>query len=373
MRTRWERFSASCNRLPRPAHESSDTGARPLSKRAGGVRIAPALAALLIAASSDAAADTKQAGNAAPVTFSKGIRARIENGKLRPAKLVFADRAVTVEQGSIPPLRFAYSDLQVRRGRHYRGGPLFEPRLILEILLGSPSIVMSSAGAAVAAVGGAIAGTTGTMLIVRLINRNRGYWLELHTHRPNRSAYLRLPRKQQLRQALSAELARRIPKELIVRPPDAAPNPQGRYVPAEGDLAPDFMLEDMDGTSWRLSELQGKVVLLNFWATWCGPCREEMPHLENLHRRFAEQGLVVLGVNDETADRARQFLEETGITFPNLHSADGQEFRLYAIDAIPTSLIVDRSGRIRKRFSGFPGERFLAKDIKEALAAAKPK
>ncbi len=341
-----------------------------MSTRSIDYRIALASAALLIAAPCGVG-QTRSRPAGDPVTLSKGIRVRIGDGKLRPAKLVFTDRAVTVEQSSNPPLRFEYGDLHVRRGRHYRGGPLFEPRLILRVVCYNlPGIVIGGAGAAAAVVGGAVAGTTGTTLIFRLIDRNRGYWLELHTHRSDRSAYLRLPGKKQRRQAIFEELARRTPQELIVRPPGAVPNSQWPYVPAEGDPAPDLALEDMDGTPWRLSELQGKVVLLTFWATWCGPCREEMPHLENLHRKFAENGLVVLGLNDEPADRTRKFLQEAGITFPNLHSVDGQEFRLYAIDAIPTSLIVDRRGQIHKRFSGFPGERFLTGAVKGALFQA---
>lgn len=330
------------------------------------------LALLLGAASHDARAETPPARDGQPVVFSSGLRARFGDGKLRPAKLVFTERAVTVEQDSHPPQPFVYSDLHIRRGRHYRGGPIFDKRLILEMLLyGAPWIAVDGLSAVIHQVAIPIAISPGVALVLRIRDRNKGHWLELHTHKPRRNVYLRLPGKKSRREAIYEELARRDTRKLMVRPPGAVPKPRWSYPVAEGDLAPNFALEDMDGSTWRLSELRGKVVLLNFWATWCGPCRQEMPHLEKLHRMFSEEGLVLLGVNEESLSQVREYLDEEGITFPNLHTPDGQVFRQYGVNALPTSLIVDRHGRVHKRIRGFPGERVLTRALEESLFKAR--
>ncbi len=304
-----------------------------------------ALALLLATALPEARADTAQAGDGDPLVFSSGIRARLGDGKLRLATLIFTDRAVTVEQDPYSPLRFEYDDLHIRRGRHHLGVPLLDKRMIIDTLLYNlPWIALDGLEALVYHVAIPIAISPAVVFTLRILSRNKGYWLELRTHQPNQSVYLRLPRKKRRRQAIFEELERRDPKKLMVRPPSAVPEPQWMYPVAEGDLAPDFELQDMDGSSWRLSALRGKVVLLNFWATWCGPCRQEMPHLEKLHQRFSERGLVVLGINDEPLIQAREFLSERGMSYPNLHTPDGQVFRQYGIDALPTSLIIDRQG-----------------------------
>ena len=332
------------------------------------------LSLLLGAASHDARAEKTPARDGHRVVFSSGLRARFEDGKLRPAKLVFTERAVTVEQDSHPPQPFAYKDLHIRRGRHYRGGPIFDKRLILDTLLyNAPLIAISglNVSTAVHSVAIPIAISPAVELIFRILDRDKGHWLELHTHKPRRNVYLRLPGKKSRREAIYKELARRDTRKLIVRPPGTVPKPRWTYPVTEGDMAPDFELEDMDGSTWRLSELRGKVVLLNFWATWCGPCRQEMPHLEKLHRMFSEDGLVLLGVNEESLTQVREYLNEEGIIFPNLHTPDGQVFRLYGVNALPTSLIVDRHGRVHKRIRGFPGERALTRALKEPLFHAR--
>jgi len=329
---------------------------------------AVALVLVLAMAPLYAGAEDSQVEDIDSVVLSTGIRARFEDGKLRPATLTFTESSVTVEQSPRMPLRFEYDDLHIRRGRHHLGVPIWDKRVIVDSLLnGLPWVVLDGLDALVYHVALPIAISPAVALTFRALRRNKGYWLELHTHQPNQSVYLRLPSKQRRRQAIFEELDRRDPKDLMIRPPGDPRKLQGQNRVAVGDLAPDFELHDMEGMSWELSALRGKVVLLNFWASWCGPCRQEMPHLEGLHRRFAGEGLVVLGINDEPLERAREFLDNIGMTFPNVHTSDGRVFRQYGIDALPTSLIVDRFGRVENRIEGFPGEKALLKALKESL------
>ena len=108
----------------------------------------------------------------------------------------------------------------------------------------------------------------------------------------------------------------------------------------------DFSLADLKGKSWTLKDLRGKVVLLNFWATWCPPCRKEMPDLETLYRRFEPQGLVILGVSDEDMDKVKPFIEQQGITYPVLLDPGRRVNELFQIQGIPKTFVYDRDGKI---------------------------
>jgi peroxiredoxin len=124
---------------------------------------------------------------------------------------------------------------------------------------------------------------------------------------------------------------------------------------AEGAAAGDFTLEAADGSAVTLSDLRGKVVLLNFWATWCPPCKAEMPDLEALHRDYgAEHDFVVVGVNlQEDAGKVQAFADANRISFPLLLDGDGEvSTRQFGIRTLPTSIIVDREGRIRDAWNG---------------------
>jgi peroxiredoxin len=119
--------------------------------------------------------------------------------------------------------------------------------------------------------------------------------------------------------------------------------------------APDFALTTSDGASLRLSDLRGKVVLLNFWATWCPPCKAEMPDLDALHREYGPaHDFVVLGVDmEETATEVQDFASRSHITFPLLLDEEGVvSAQLYAVRSLPTSMIIDREGRIRDAWIG---------------------
>lgn len=108
----------------------------------------------------------------------------------------------------------------------------------------------------------------------------------------------------------------------------------------------DFTLTSMDGKTYSLSGLRGKIVFLNFWATWCAPCRKEMPDMETLHRRFEKQGLVVLAVSDEDRDTVAGFLAKQKYTFPVLLDAGRKANTAFGVDAIPKTFIFNRDGKL---------------------------
>ena len=115
----------------------------------------------------------------------------------------------------------------------------------------------------------------------------------------------------------------------------------------------DFRLPLLNGEMVSLSDYKGKVVLLNFWATWCPPCRVEMPSMETLYHHFKDQGFEILAVNlGEDAAHVQQFMDNNNHTFPVLLDRDEKVGALYGIRAIPTSYIIDRSGKIVGSLSG---------------------
>jgi peroxiredoxin len=108
----------------------------------------------------------------------------------------------------------------------------------------------------------------------------------------------------------------------------------------------DFTLKDLSGKSWTFSELRGKVVLVNFWATWCPPCRKEMPDLEKLYERFGSKGLVVLGISDEEAAKVEPFIRERKVSFPVLLDPGRKVNEMFVVDGIPKSFVYDRDGKL---------------------------
>lgn len=116
--------------------------------------------------------------------------------------------------------------------------------------------------------------------------------------------------------------------------------------------APDFELKTMDGQRVRLQDLRGKPVLLSFFASWCGPCRRELPSVVKLHEQFKEQGLEVLGVNDEGKGTARHFAEKAGLTFPILDDSNAKVNRLYHVRSIPTAFLIDKEGKVVRFLRG---------------------
>ncbi len=124
--------------------------------------------------------------------------------------------------------------------------------------------------------------------------------------------------------------------------------------PSVGAPAPDFTLENRAGGTVSLSDLRGEVVLLNFWATWCPPCREEMPLLDQIYSRYEALGFTLLGVNVEQDSRlADRFLADVPVSFPILLDPKEQVSQLYRVPAMPTTVIIDRQGTVRYIHHGF--------------------
>ena len=133
-----------------------------------------------------------------------------------------------------------------------------------------------------------------------------------------------------------------------------------------GQPAHDFSLQDLRGRTFRLRDLRGKIVLLDFWASWCGPCRIDLPHIEALHDEYTREELVVLGVNDESETVARPFMEQQGYSFPSLVDQGHEVSRLYGAALLPTIVIVNQEGRIAAYLVGLQSE----SDLRRALAKA---
>ncbi|MCZ6808262.1 MAG: TlpA disulfide reductase family protein [Proteobacteria bacterium] len=124
-----------------------------------------------------------------------------------------------------------------------------------------------------------------------------------------------------------------------------------------GQTAPDFVLKSATGENLRLSEYRGDVVMINFWATWCGPCRQEMPLLDELYDRYQRVGFNLLGINiDDDSRRAMAMVNELGISFPVLFDEDKKVSKLYEVEAMPLTILLDREGTVRHVHHGYqPG------------------
>jgi peroxiredoxin len=134
--------------------------------------------------------------------------------------------------------------------------------------------------------------------------------------------------------------------------------------------APDFTLRAMNGANMRLHELRGRVVMVNFWATWCGPCKQEMPHLGRLHDKYSRSGFVLLGVNvDEDPRNAAAVAAKLGISFPVLLDTDKKVSDLYDLQAMPSTYLIDRDGKVRHLHRGYLSghEEVYDKQIRELL------
>ena len=132
----------------------------------------------------------------------------------------------------------------------------------------------------------------------------------------------------------------------------------GTHAVSLSDEAPDFTLPTLDGPNLRLEEYRGQVVLINFWASWCGPCRQEMPVLDQLHQRYEDTGFAVLGVNVEgETGPAQQIVDKTKVTFPVLIDTNQAVSEMYNLEAMPSTLVVDRDGNVRYIHLGYkPGD-----------------
>lgn len=138
--------------------------------------------------------------------------------------------------------------------------------------------------------------------------------------------------------------------------------------PEVGHPAPDFTLRDLDGNAVRLSDLRGEVVFINFWATWCPPCRAEMPEIEAVHQEYKDKGVVVLGVDiSEPASTVRQYIQQGGFSWTIVLDSIGEVARDYQIAAIPTSFFIDQEGIIRAVNIGAMTKRAMEAKLAEAM------
>ena len=120
-----------------------------------------------------------------------------------------------------------------------------------------------------------------------------------------------------------------------------------------GTAVPDFRLPSLAGGATDLGSLRGRVVLVNFWATWCPPCVEEMPSLERLHRTLGPEGLVVVGISEDADEKAaRDFAQRLGLTFPILRDAEAQTAAAYRATGYPETFVIGRDGTLLSTFVG---------------------
>lgn len=139
---------------------------------------------------------------------------------------------------------------------------------------------------------------------------------------------------------------------------------------AKSAPAPDFTLEALDGKSMRLSDLRGKAVLLNFWATWCAPCKIEMPWFVELQGQYGAEGLQIVGVamDDSSKDDIAKFAKDMGVNYPVLIGKEAVGDAYGGVPALPESFFIGRDGKIVDRIIGLKGKGEIEDDIKKALS-----
>jgi thiol-disulfide isomerase/thioredoxin len=139
--------------------------------------------------------------------------------------------------------------------------------------------------------------------------------------------------------------------------------------PAPGATAPDFSLQSLDGRAVRLSDFRGKAVLLNFWATWCQPCKLEMPWFVELEKQYGPQGLQILGVamDDSGKDNIAKFARDLGVNYPVLLGQESVGDQYGGLEYLPTSFYIDRNGKVVQRVFGLRSRSDIEDWVKEAL------
>jgi DsbE subfamily thiol:disulfide oxidoreductase len=134
-----------------------------------------------------------------------------------------------------------------------------------------------------------------------------------------------------------------------------------------GKSAPNFSLKTIDGKSLKLSSLKGKVVILDFWATWCGPCRMEIPSFIELQKKYQKKGLVIIGMALDDLDKVKKFAKENKINYHVVIGNDDISLQYGGISAIPTTFIIGKDHKIKKQHVGVVSQEDFEKEIKELL------
>ena len=144
---------------------------------------------------------------------------------------------------------------------------------------------------------------------------------------------------------------------------------QAKSVKVSGK-APNFTLKSLSGKNVKLSEYRGQVVMINFWASWCAPCRQEMPLLENIYKKYKRLGFTLLGVNvEQDSSAAKKWLKDVTTSFPILLDSTNKVSKLYNVSAMPTTVLIDRSGNMRFLHKGYkPGyENDYKREVKKLI------
>ncbi len=143
----------------------------------------------------------------------------------------------------------------------------------------------------------------------------------------------------------------------------------------QSTIAPDFSLDSLDGKTLRLSDLRGKAVLLNFWATWCGPCKIEMPWFVDLQNQYGSQGFQIVGVamDDGSKEDIAKFAKDMGVNYPILIGKDSVGDQYGGVPALPESFLITRDGKIVDKIVGLRGKSEIEDAIKKALRPAPPR
>jgi thiol-disulfide isomerase/thioredoxin len=140
----------------------------------------------------------------------------------------------------------------------------------------------------------------------------------------------------------------------------------------KGGLAPDFTLQSLEGQTVRLSDYRGKAVLLNFWATWCGPCKIEMPWFVELQKQYGPAGLQILGVvtmDDSSPGDVAKFAKELGVNYPVLMGKEAVEDAYGGVEYLPESFYIDRNGKVLDKVFGLKGRAEIEDSVKKILAS----
>lgn len=150
---------------------------------------------------------------------------------------------------------------------------------------------------------------------------------------------------------------------------NAAPGATLSTGDVKGAMAPDFTLKTIDGKEMKLSDLRGKAVLLNFWATWCGPCKIEIPWFMELEKQYAPQGLVIVGVamDDNAKDVVPKFAQDMKIDYPVLLGTEQVADQYGGVEGLPMTFYIGRDGKIVKRIAGLTSHHDIEESIKDAL------